>query len=471
MKANLLVLLLTLSFHSMINQTTFLKDVSEEDGVIIEEPKMIDTPYENLINEELLSGKLTSVNSGEEGEINFKAKNLAATEGCSGKCFNANMNFPNDNYFITSYENWSASHGTPSVFPNSAWIWSANKIGEGMNFKHSFISGKNYCIESLFQQFSYSPNNLGSKYSKIVLTPNPVYAPPNGTLGQPIPSTPNPNQLLLNKNYVNSSNPFLKNYVINFTASSNYNNIWFYPYSASEQVNMQIKSLKICESYDDPCQYEVRIIKNQSCTFARFYSWIILPTGTSVTVTGYKWDFGDGTYSNEASPDHFYPSAGTYNGTLTIMTKNLDGKCCSKRFRFQIKVKDCDACTLLNYLNIKITNNGLIKFEPNLPHNNNYIYEWSFPYFQNYRTREVFKTSYINPVTLNVSYFDDRICCSKKITNRVYISLVNQSISATQYANFQADSYDTAYNKSLEIEYGNGISNVSLDDLDAILDE
>ncbi len=39
-------------------------------------------------------------------------------------------------------------------------------------------------------------------------------------------------------------------------------------------------------------------------------------------VTGYSWDFGDGTGANEQNPTHTYNAGGTYNVTLTVSDAN-----------------------------------------------------------------------------------------------------------------------------------------------------
>jgi gliding motility-associated-like protein len=49
----------------------------------------------------------------------------------------------------------------------------------------------------------------------------------------------------------------------------------------------------------------------------------VRPTATvqaNEAITGYRWSFGDGTYSTEAAPSHTYSKAGNYNVTLTITT-------------------------------------------------------------------------------------------------------------------------------------------------------
>lgn len=45
---------------------------------------------------------------------------------------------------------------------------------------------------------------------------------------------------------------------------------------------------------------------------------IVQFTNTSVNQRTYRWDFGDGTFSNAASPSHFYNEAGEYTAKLTI---------------------------------------------------------------------------------------------------------------------------------------------------------
>ena len=45
-------------------------------------------------------------------------------------------------------------------------------------------------------------------------------------------------------------------------------------------------------------------------------------TNTSKDASSYKWNFGDGTSSDVASPTHAYENAGTYTVTLTAYSKN-----------------------------------------------------------------------------------------------------------------------------------------------------
>jgi len=45
-------------------------------------------------------------------------------------------------------------------------------------------------------------------------------------------------------------------------------------------------------------------------------------TNTSNNASSYKWNFGDGTSSDVASPTHAYENAGTYTVTMTAYSKN-----------------------------------------------------------------------------------------------------------------------------------------------------
>lgn len=60
----------------------------------------------------------------------------------------------------------------------------------------------------------------------------------------------------------------------------------------------------------------------------------------------------------------------------------------------KVEVKECPPCEYLNaVLGVKRTNYGaLIKYEPNVPHQPQYNYEWQFG-TQSFTTREVFLNS------------------------------------------------------------------------------
>ena len=83
------------------------------------------------------------------------------------------MDLPTDNSWNdqSGFHPWYPSHGSPSVSPNSIWMWSANSIGEGMNLSYNFLSQKNYCIETTFVFTTANDNNINSSArSNIYLT-------------------------------------------------------------------------------------------------------------------------------------------------------------------------------------------------------------------------------------------------------------------------------------------------------------
>ena len=62
------------------------------------------------------------------------------------------MDLPNNGYWNdhAGTPPWYPSHGSPSVGPNSIWMWSYNNIGEGVNLAYSFGNSLRYCMETTF---------------------------------------------------------------------------------------------------------------------------------------------------------------------------------------------------------------------------------------------------------------------------------------------------------------------------------
>ena len=55
-----------------------------------------------------------------------------------------------------------------------------------------------------------------------------------------------------------------------------------------------------------------------------FGSPVCFSSAPSLGASGYYWDFGDGTYSNDQNPCHTYASAGNYNVVLTVSGSTID---------------------------------------------------------------------------------------------------------------------------------------------------
>lgn len=354
---------------------------------------------------------------------------------CSGVCRRVDMNFKYDSSFSGSYNGWTASHGSPSVGPGYAWMWSYNNRGEGMNYSnYQFSAGLDYCIEvrtSTNTRGSASPHS--SAVADITLTTSAVKGTVTSAGGATIPAKPSPNQTLWRRSF--SSLPddpsVTQRQVFFFTANNNYNNIWFHPESARlPQVELNLREVVICYR-PDPCDFKIRAYSRQYCNFVRFYSAVSFASGNYASIVGYVWTFGDGNTSNEANPTHVYANSGAYTITLSVTVTNKQGKCCTKRFYFRIKVEACDPCSLLKYANIKITREGsLLKYEPTLPHNNYYIYKWTFADGTTSTSREVYKTTANIWVRLEIYYLGNvsaagqlSDCCKRVITRRHFIKL------------------------------------------------
>jgi PKD repeat protein len=67
-------------------------------------------------------------------------------------------------------------------------------------------------------------------------------------------------------------------------------------------------------------------ISSDSITIDPFNVYII--NQSSGTGISYAWDFGDGTTSTEAYPDHFYESTGEYTICLTVSSENCEDTYC-----------------------------------------------------------------------------------------------------------------------------------------------
>ncbi len=162
------------------------------------------------------------------------------------------------NIQIANGQQWSNSHGTPSWGNNSVWMWSyfsngaQSIIGEGVNYSgFNFVQGQQYCVSFNINATTNTgqiPN--ANSMMNVVLTQNAINGVQGGT-GDPVPGTPNPNQTVMGQNiWANGNNS--QTYTFNFTASQNFNNLWFYPSNPSApnpQIEARVSNLTICQ----PC--------------------------------------------------------------------------------------------------------------------------------------------------------------------------------------------------------------------------
>ena len=351
---------------------------------------------------------------------------------CSGDCKEIPMEFTPASSNTTPFGIWDPSHGSPTTGTSSIWMWSRAGVGEGVNLPYNFVKGNNYCIENLI---AFSRTNSNSSYANtranILLTPSALNGSNTAYSGNPPPATPTPNQVLVNQNYLSfPADSYQGLYTHNFNASDSFNNVWYYPFSPYNDytATMNIKSVKICLTKVDPCNYSLRIWRRVNCNMVQFYPYILL--SSTLNVKALQWDFGDGTTSNDRYPAHFYANAGSYVVTLTTFVENGDGECCVKRYRIYVTVKGCSPCKNLNYSSITATNIGsMIKFEPTIPHSNDLVYDWDFSDNTSYNTREVTKSYLTGTVTLTIYNLGGKECCKKKITRRVYYNRFTNKVS------------------------------------------
>lgn len=330
---------------------------------------------------------------------------------------------------------FTPSHGSPTVGAGGIGMWSSSGYGEGMNIAYNFKIGVEYCMSLIIKANKYG-SNYPYAYANIMLTPNAV----KGTLvsygGGPTPPAPFPNQSIWHQDYNLLPATYSQYHVFNFIPNNNYNSIWFFPDSTKDYVNMNIRDISIC-AIDDPCNFSLRAFYYKYCNRVFFTPFVILPYYNSAQIVGYIWNFGDGNYSYDKYPTHFYNSPGNYLVELTVTLSN--GRvCCTKRYYFKIKIEMCDPCTTLKLASIKITNMGsFAKFEPTIPHNPYYLYQWSFSDGTTYNTRDVYKTNFFGFVTLTITYAGNtgyNNCCFIKVSRHIFFSIIYNQIGFTKYS-------------------------------------
>ncbi|MGB0176604.1 MAG: PKD domain-containing protein, partial [Owenweeksia sp.] len=162
---------------------------------------------------------------------------------------NGNFDLPvssiptNDNHIINNVmPGWFVSHGSPTTqaVPNrSMWMWSYSSIGEGVFNCYDFQPGEQYRI-----CFDLKTNGWGDSSLVNVMAANGLNT--SGSTSIPTPSTSTPIWQGLASNY----NPWGWTQITTvFTPSSNFSQIWFYPFwdasNGANQVEMTIDNVSI----------------------------------------------------------------------------------------------------------------------------------------------------------------------------------------------------------------------------------
>ncbi|MFC5044803.1 T9SS type A sorting domain-containing protein [Aquimarina hainanensis] len=252
----------------------------------------------------------------------------------NGDCIEADMNFEPDSSFISNAD-WQASHGSPSVNPGTAWMWSYNSRGEGINYhSYNFVKGRQYCI-TFTAKTVVRGGGLAhpDAFFKVVATQGDVIGAVTGSGGGPIPATPSPNQLIANENWNATSPPSTTVYTYTFTATDNFDNLWFYPFSPSlPVVELSLHKLIICDITPPPCKANFKLELNEMGSGNTAISILpqTVPAGASTQLQIYK----NGSLVYSGLPISYIATPANYTICMTVILR--DGTKCQKCFDFCI---------------------------------------------------------------------------------------------------------------------------------------
>lgn len=186
----------------------------------------------------------------------FASGSVQAQCPVTDNCSEVNLDFQTsgNGADIGHLENWSYSHGSPSVSPTGFWLWSYNNNGEGINYSgYNFQAGTEYtiCFVASTETHDGSPANANATFN-IVGSNGPVVGTLTTSGGAPIPAIPSPSQTIVSEPWSTFPNPGTGTYTYTFTATGNWSNLWFYPSSPTlPQVEISISSIVICRV--EPC--------------------------------------------------------------------------------------------------------------------------------------------------------------------------------------------------------------------------
>lgn len=318
---------------------------------------------------------------------------------------------------------WKSSHGSPSYSPGQLWMWSYNNNGEGVYYDaFTFLAGHTYCIRFDTDTRTHDGSPADPNAGFHVMATNGLTPSEIGGCCQAIPPIP-PGDVILDQNWSTLPMGGSTNHQVIFTATSNWSQLWFHPYSPGlPQVEVTLRNLRICDiTISDPCQFDAQIDYQQfegGCGF-QFYSNLFMAPG--LTAVQYLWDFGDGNTSTNPNPVHYYASGGGYLVKLTVLVINENGECCVRTFERWVEAHHCDPCTSIQSFQIfrssfSGTTGTFTTYGPNTP---NYIYQWTFSDGGSATGHTVTHTfpGYGNwTAYLTIYYFDaDGNCCSAKV--------------------------------------------------------
>lgn len=110
---------------------------------------------------------------------------------------------------------------------------------------------------------------------------------------------------------------------------------------------------------------KIEIKQNDDCTFT-FFGDI---ASTSLPITNWYWDFGDGTIGNGSLINHKFPCRGSYKVCLVVFGQSREGEeCCFQRICTEVNV-ECDPCEGHKTVHSKttLTDKSAIVLNQNVP--------------------------------------------------------------------------------------------------------
>lgn len=254
---------------------------------------------------------------------------------CEGDCINADMNFTPEQNYNNAHPDWQTSHGSPSVNTGSIWMWSANGVGEGINYQsYNFVAGKEYCIsfEATTVVRGGGLANPGA-YFRVAATQGNVMGVYTPGGGAPLPALTSPSDVIANENWNGTSPPSTSVYTYTFTASDNFDNLWIHPFSPTMPVvELTLRNLRICE-VPDPCdEIGFSLQLNEHGSGATAVS--LLPTGIPAGSTSEMSITKDGINVYSGPFISYLAMPGNY--TFCLRVSLPDGTRCTKCFDFCI---------------------------------------------------------------------------------------------------------------------------------------
>jgi hypothetical protein len=324
--------------------------------------------------------------------------------------------------------NWYTSHGSPSASANTdIWMWSYNKFGidrgEGIYTNFNFVNGVTYTLTyDLWRDADSNPTSEFRTELTNTLTPN--YVAVNTIVptpaSQPLPSQP----------WTGGGIGSWVTITEVFTPTSNYTQLWLYPYldgaPVPDQAACRVDNICITPLIGSPCDfepnYDVSSHANMCSWVYTDVSWPLLPYGVSLLEV--KWDFGDGTTGTGTSVVHNFDYTGTYTVCMEVWTTN-GTDCCMKEYCQTFTIGEvCDPCAAMDDGVISFTTDGETHFFEETGVSEDY--DFRYGYFWDFKdgsfgigknVSHIFDGPIGDPVALTIFYYNPVTgeCCQRLV--------------------------------------------------------